>query len=134
LNNNRDQNETSQYDGDVLDPFSKVLADDAPRKLIVIHLLGTHMSYHYRYPQSFDRFTDRVGVPANVTADQLPVYNSYDNAVLYNDYVVSSLIKRFAATDPSGFLLYLSDHGESVYDPVAPQVLGRNEAAPTRPM
>ncbi|HCS46076.1 MAG TPA: hypothetical protein DIW52_25250 [Pseudomonas sp.] len=134
LNNNRDQNETSQYDSDVLDPFSKVLADEAPRKLIVIHLLGTHMSYHYRYPKSFDRFADRVGVPANVTQDQLPVYNSYDNAVLYNDHVVSSLIKRFADTDPTGFLLYLSDHGESVYDPVAPKVLGRNEAAPTRPM
>lgn len=134
LNNNRDQNETSQYDGDVLDPFSKVLADDAPRKLIVVHLLGTHMSYHYRYPQSFDYFQDRTGVPANVTDDQLAVYNSYDSAVRYNDYVVSSLIKRFSDTDPNGFLLYLSDHGESVYDPVAPKVLGRNEAAPTRPM
>lgn len=64
----------------------------------------------------------------------MPVYNGYDNAVRYNDYVVSSLIKRFGETDPNGFLLYLSDHGESVYDPVAPKVLGRNEAAPTRPM
>ncbi|MBD1552058.1 phosphoethanolamine transferase CptA [Pseudomonas typographi] len=134
LNNNRDQNETSQYDGDVLDPFSKALADDAPRKFIVIHLLGTHMSYHYRYPPTYDYFKDRSGVPANVTDDQLAVYNSYDNAVRYNDYVVSSLIKRFSNTDPNGLLLYLSDHGESVYDPVAPKVLGRNEAAPTRPM
>jgi heptose-I-phosphate ethanolaminephosphotransferase len=134
LNNNRDQNETSQYDEDVLEPFSKALADDAPRKLIVIHLLGTHMSYKYRYPPTYDYFKDRIGVPANVTDDQLEVYNSYDNAVRYNDYVVSSLIKRFSQTDPNGFLLYLSDHGESVYDPVAPNVLGRNEAAPTRPM
>jgi len=134
LNNNRDQNETSQYDEDVLEPFSKALADDAPRKLIVIHLLGTHMSYKYRYPSAYDYFKDRIGVPANVTDEQLEVYNSYDNAVRYNDYVVSSLIKRFSQTDPNGFLLYLSDHGESVYDPVAPNVLGRNEAAPTRPM
>lgn len=134
LNNNRDQNETSQFDGDVLDPFSKVLADDAPRKLIIVHLLGTHMSYKYRYPETYDYFKDRVGVPDNVKDSQLAVYNSYDNAVRYNDYVVSSLIKRFSETDPNGFLLYLSDHGESVYDPVAPQVLGRNEAAPTRPM
>lgn len=134
LNNNRDQNETSQYDGDVLEPFSKVLADDATRKLIVVHLLGTHMSYHYRYPDSFNHFTDSTGAPANVTAGQLPVYNSYDNAVRYNDYVVSSLIQRFSGTNPNGFLVYLSDHGESVYDPVAPNVLGRNEAAPTTPM
>jgi heptose-I-phosphate ethanolaminephosphotransferase len=134
LNNNRDQNETSQYDGDVIEPFTKVLADDAPRKLIVVHLLGTHMSYRYRYPQSYDYFKDRTGVPVNVTADQLSMYNSYDNAVRYNDFVVSMLIKRFGETDPNGFLLYLADHGESVYDPVAPKVLGRNEAAPTRPM
>ena len=41
LNNNREQN-ARQYDGDVLDPFAKVLAEDAPRKFIVVHLLGTH--------------------------------------------------------------------------------------------
>ncbi len=134
LNNNRDQNETSQYDGDVIDPFIKVLSDDAPRKLIVVHLLGTHMSYHFRYPQSYDFFKDREGVPDNVTPSQLAVYNSYDNAVRYNDFVVSTLIKRFSDTDPNGFLVYLADHGESVYDAVAPKVLGRNEAAPTTPM
>ncbi|MCK1788281.1 response regulator, partial [Pseudomonas sp. TNT11] len=39
---------------------------------------------------------------------QLPIYNSYDNAVLYNDFVVSSLIKDYAKTDPNGFLLDLS--------------------------
>lgn len=134
LNNNRDQNTTSQYDGVVLEPFGKVLADPAPRKLVVIHLLGTHMSYQYRYPQEYARFTDRTGVPANVTDDQLEIYNSYDNAVLYNDYVVSSLIERFRATDPNGFLLYMSDHGESVYDAPNNAVLGRNELAPTTQM
>ncbi|SER99569.1 Sulfatase, partial [Azotobacter beijerinckii] len=70
----------------------------------------------------------------SVTDDQLPTYNSYDNAVLYNDYVVSSLIERFRATDPSGFLLYLADHGEAVFDAPDPKVLGRNEGAPTSPM
>ena len=133
LNNNREQN-ARQYDGDVLAPFAKVLADAAPRKFIVVHLLGTHMSYQYRYPPEYERFTDRSGAPAHVTDDQLPTYNSYDNAVLYNDFVVSSLIKRFAATDPNGFLLYLSDHGEAVFDAAKPEVLGRNEAAPTSPM
>lgn len=133
LNNNREQN-ARQYDGDVLDPFAKVLAEDAPRKFIVVHLLGTHMSYQYRYPPEYERFTDRSGAPAHVSEAQLPTYNAYDNAVLYNDFVVSSLIKRFAATDPNGFLLYLSDHGEAVFDAPKAEVLGRNEAAPTDPM
>ncbi|WP_130905614.1 MULTISPECIES: phosphoethanolamine transferase CptA [unclassified Pseudomonas] len=133
LNNNRNQN-AAQYDGDVIEPFNKALADTAPRKLIVVHLLGTHMSYQYRYPSTFDKFKDRNGVPAGVRDDQLPTYNSYDNAVLYNDFVVSSLIKDYARTDPNGFLLYLSDHGEDVFDSPGHSTLGRNESKPTAPM
>ena len=133
LNNNRNQN-ARQYDGDVLEPFNKAMADKAPRKFIVVHLLGTHMSYQYRYPPTFDKFNDRQGVPAGVRDDQLPTYNSYDNAVLYNDFVVSSLIKDYAKTDPNGFLLYLSDHGEDVFDSAGHSTLGRNESKPTAPM
>ncbi|EPA97264.1 phosphoethanolamine transferase CptA [Pseudomonas sp. G5(2012)] len=133
LNNNRNQN-AAQYDGDVIEPFNKALADAAPRKLIVVHLLGTHMSYQYRYPATFDKFKDRNGVPAGVRDDQLPTYNSYDNAVLYNDFVVSSLIKDFAKSDPNGFLFYLSDHGEDVFDSPGHGTLGRNESKPTAPM
>ncbi len=133
LNNNLNQN-ASQYDGDVLAPFSKVLADSAPRKFIIVHLLGTHMKYEYRYPQEYAQFNDRQGVPEWVTDDQLPTYNSYDNAVLYNDFVVSSLIENFAATKPNGLLLYLSDHGEAVYDSPEGSIVGRNEGKPTAPM
>nr|BFE96667.1 phosphoethanolamine transferase CptA [Pseudomonas brassicacearum subsp. brassicacearum] len=133
LNNNRNQN-AAQYDGDVIEPFNKALADSAPRKLIVVHLLGTHMSYQYRYPPTFNKFTDRQGVPAGLRDDQVPTYNSYDNAVLYNDFVVSSLIKDYAKTDPNGFLLYLSDHGEDVFDSSGHGTLGRNEGKPTAPM
>jgi heptose-I-phosphate ethanolaminephosphotransferase len=133
LNNNRNQN-ARQYDGDVLEPFSKALTDAAPRKLIVVHLLGTHMSYQYRYPQEFAKFSGRDGVPAAVDDSKLELYNSYDNAVLYNDFVVSSLIKEYGKADPNGFLLYLSDHGEDVYDSSSRDVLGRNEAKPTIPM
>lgn len=133
LNHNRSQN-ARQYDGDVLEPFAKALADKAPRKLIVVHLLGTHMSYRFRYPQEFERFTTDEGAPKNVTRHQLPTYNSYDNAVLYNDFVVGGLIKTFAKTDPNGFLVYLADHGEAVFDAPAADVLGRNEGRPTSPM
>ena len=133
LNNNREQN-ARQYDGEVLAPFSQALADQAPRKLIVVHLLGTHMSYKYRYPEDYAQFNDRQGVPAWVTDDQLPTYNSYDNAVLYNDFVVSSLIERLSGSQANGFLLYLSDHGEAVFDSPTDTILGRSEGRPTAPM
>ncbi|MBG4639063.1 phosphoethanolamine transferase CptA [Pseudomonas aeruginosa] len=133
LNNQRSQN-ASQLDGAVLAPFAKVLDDPAPKKFIVVHLLGTHMNYKYRYPADYARFVDRPGAPAARSADQGEVYNSYDNAVLYNDYVVSSLIKGFANSDPNGFLVYLSDHGEEVFDEAPHDRLGRNEGDPTRGM
>ena len=133
LNNNREQN-ARQYDGDVLEPFSKALADPAPRKLIVVHLLGTHMSYKYRYPAEFDQFNDRQGVPSWLTDDQRPTYDTYERALLYNDFVVSSLIERLSGNQDNGFLLYLADHGEAVFDSPTDAVLGRNEGRPSAPM
>ncbi len=134
LNNNRNQN-GRQYDEAVLAPFEQVLTQSAPRKFIVVHLLGTHMNYKYRYPQAYDKFNDRQGVPEWVNDhDQLDFYNSYDNAVLYNDFVVSSLIQKLSASKPNGFLLYLSDHGEEVFDHKGLNFKGRNEAAPLETM
>ncbi len=133
LNNQRNQN-ASQYDEAVFEPFEKVLKDSAPKKFIIVHLLGTHMNYKYRYPEQFDRFKDREGVPAMLDDQQVQVYNSYDNAVLYNDFIVSSLIERYSAGDPNGFLLYLSDHGEEVFGDATHKRLGRNENDPTRAM
>lgn len=133
LNNSRAQN-SRQYDDVVLAPFTRILQEKYPRKFIVVHLLGTHMKYEYRYPDEYKKFTDRQGAPDWLTDAQLPQYNSYDNSVLFNDYVTSSLIKHFAGTDPNGFLVYFSDHGEDVFDSAGHDFIGRNEAKPTLPM
>ncbi|KAA9000127.1 phosphoethanolamine transferase CptA [Affinibrenneria salicis] len=133
LNNQRTQS-ARQYDDVVLAPFDEVLRDPAEKKFIVVHLLGTHMKYLYRYPERYQRFNDRTGIPTLLSDQQADIYNSYDNAVLYNDFVVSSLIETFARHKPNGFLLYFSDHGEDVYETPPHNVLGRNEGAPTRAM
>lgn len=130
LNNQRSQN-ASQFDSVVLEPFDKALRDPAQKKLIIVHLLGTHMDYRYRYPAQFEHFKDNVGAPAALSPDQVETYNFYDNAVRYNDFIVSDLIKRYSATTPNGFLLYLSDHGEDVYSSGKHDRLGL--ARPTRP-
>lgn len=130
LNNNRNQ-DARQYDESVLAPLTKVLKQPEPRKFIVVHLLGTHMNYKYRYPEEYAHFNDKTGVPDWVAdGDQLAFYNSYDNAVLYNDFVVSSLINTLSAQNNHSLLLYLSDHGEEVYDTKGLNFKGRNEASP----
>ncbi|MDR2507345.1 MAG: phosphoethanolamine transferase CptA [Candidatus Accumulibacter sp.] len=133
MNQQRRQN-TRQYDEIVFEPFADALKDSAPKKFIVLHLLGTHSNYAYRYPEKYERFTRRTHVPPVLTDRQTEIYNSYDNAILYNDFVVSSLIESFRQTRERGFLLYFSDHGEEVFDEPPHQVLGRNEDAPTRNM
>lgn len=47
LNHSRSQN-SYQFDGNVLEPFKRVLNDGAERRFIVVHLLGAHMRYEYR--------------------------------------------------------------------------------------
>jgi len=133
LNHTRSQNSYS-FDEEVLEPFARILQDPAERKFIVVHLLGTHMVYEYRYPSEFGVFNDKAGLPGWVTDSQLPLINHYDNAVRYNDHVVASLIERLDAQGDRSMMLYFSDHGEDVYDSPGHAFAGRNEAKPTLPM
>ncbi|HBH7719240.1 TPA: phosphoethanolamine transferase CptA [Escherichia coli] len=134
MNQQRTQS-AREYDTNVLQPFREVLDNPAPKKFIIVRLLGTHIKYKYRYPESQGNFDgDTNHVPPGLNAKELELYNDYDNANLYNDHVVATLIKDFRATDPNGFLLYFSDHGEEVYDTPPHKILGRNEDNPTRRM
>jgi len=131
LNNQRVHNSSTQYDQVVFEPFSEVLRNSAPKKFIVIHLLGAHTKYFARYPAEYKKFTDREDVPKALSNSQVELYNGYDNAVLYNDFVVSSLIDIFLKSESAGFLIYFSDHGEEVFRTPPYQTLGRDENAPT---
>lgn len=133
LNNNRQQN-ANQYDGVVLPPFAEALDRDAPRKFIVVHLLGTHRAYDCRYPEEFASFTGNTDVPAWVSAELLDEYNSYDDSIRYNDMVVSKLIDETRSAKGKSLLMYLSDHGEEVFDNPDDLFTGRNEGAPTSAM
>lgn len=129
LNHNRRQNSNS-YDEVVVQPFAAALNDPAPRKLIVVHLLGTHFAYGYRYPETFAVF-DGQQPPASTakTEEERTLSNQYDNAVRYNDHVVRELIDTYRAKNPYGFLLYFADHGEEVFD--VQHFNGRNMYKPT---
>ena len=61
---------------------------DLPRKFIVVHLLGTYMRYDYWYPPEFRQIRGPQGPPIWVTDKHLEMINHYDNAVLYNGFVV----------------------------------------------
>jgi heptose-I-phosphate ethanolaminephosphotransferase len=133
LNNDKNQN-SAQYDGVVLKPFNRILNNNVPNKFIVIHLLGTHRKYNYRYPKKWAFFEDNNDLPQGLNSTQAKEYNEYDNAIRYNDYVISSLITSFKTSQQNGFLVYFSDHGEEVYDYPQQPFAGRNEASPSAAM
>ena len=103
-----------QYDENLLDPFSRIISSKE-HKVVFIHLMGTHMSYEDRYPEEFDHFSG--GISERILTDkQLHYVNTYDNAVRYNDFIVSELIAQLEQINGPCTLLYFSDHGEEVYD------------------
>ena len=135
MNNDRNQS-SRQYDESVFEPFMKVLAEPEEKKFIIIHLLGTHMKYEFRYPKDgeHDRFKDNASIPFKIQDEDVDEYNSYDNAISYNDFVTTTLFNLFKNSHANGFMLYFSDHGEDVYETPPHDILGRNEKAPTRTM
>lgn len=133
LNNANSQNSYS-FDEKVLEPYSDKLNQPDEKKLIVVHLIGTHMKYSFRYPSSYNYFKDSSGLINGLSADKLQVINEYDNAVRYNDHIIYELINRLKKTNQHSLLVYFSDHGEDVYDSNPHDFKGRNEGAPTYPM
>lgn len=114
-NDSRETLEKNSFDEKLFIPLQKALEDQGGKKLIVLHLLGTHLNYLARYPESFDKFVK----PGEKVWKEKQLAQ-YRNAVLYNDFVVDSLIRIVAAhcekNNQIGSVVYTSDHGESVYD------------------
>lgn len=85
--------------------------------LIVLHLMGNHgPAYYKRYPKAFERFTPICATNDLGSCTPEQINNTYDNAILYTDYVLSEVISLLKRND-SKFetaMMYVSDHGESL--------------------
>lgn len=102
------------YDENLFEPFESALKESGNKKLIVLHMMGSHNTYSKRYPPSFDHFKGENSKKEQVIAE-------YRNSILYNDFVVDSLLTilnkyTLSESDDISSAVYLSDHGENVYD------------------
>jgi lipid A ethanolaminephosphotransferase len=100
-----------------LDERLNALAAGRSTQLLVLHMLGNHgPSYFRRYPKAFERFTPTCQDDdlSRCTSEQ--IVNAYDNALLYTDHVLASLIGTLQAHAGSvdSAVLFVSDHGESL--------------------
>ncbi len=97
-----------------LDSYIDNLQQDG---IIVLHTIGSHgPTYYNRYPAAFRKFTPTCDTNEIQGCTREQLTNTYDNTILYVDYVVDKAIKLLQSkqdkftTSP----VYLSDHGESL--------------------
>ena len=113
-NSSKESTMTVSLDQRLFDPLHSALDDDAKNKVVFLHLMGCHTQYNKRYPTPFAQYEDRGD-------KRTRTINTYDNAVLYNDFIVDSILTMldaYATTHNAVRItaIYLSDHGENVYD------------------
>ena len=119
-------------DEELLSDLDAVLNESESDKIFIfLHLIGTHHNYEDRYPPSFNIFKGTANSNFE-SASANEKINHYDNAVLYNDFILNAVIERVKLEDANSFVLYLSDHGEELYNDL--NMAGHNEDTPTNSM
>ncbi len=96
-------------------PYLEQNIEDGGKKFIVMHSTGSHWNYSARHPKEFEKFKPAIDKSAKIDASGCPneeLVNSYDNSILYTDYFLLEVINRLK--DKNAFLIYASDHGESL--------------------
>ena len=105
------------YDGELIDDFARQVKRKSKRNLVVFHLLGQHFEARERFPHdTFSKFTPQ-DIPNNASYlndEKRQEIADYDNATLYNDYVMKKVFDLYR--DEPTVVIYLSDHGEEIYD------------------
>ncbi len=85
--------------------------------VIVLHQMGNHgPAYFKRYPQEYEVFTPVCETNQLEACSQQEIVNAYDNAVLYTDHFLASVIEFLKPYDDefSTAMFYMADHGESL--------------------
>jgi lipid A ethanolaminephosphotransferase len=108
------------FDEDVVPLLERDLSAyrSGPR-FVVLHLGGgSHGAiYRDRHPPEFLRFEPGCAdadVANRCSLEQL--YNSYDNTILYVDFVLGEIVSRLEKSGVPYVFIYLSDHGESLME------------------
>ena len=104
---------STKLDDVLLPALDKSLIQNKGKKqFYTMHLMGAHEVYKKRYPEDFSKFTLQQEPSSKIEWKQIQA--EYDNAILYDDYIVNEVIKRFE--DKNAIIIFTSDHGMDVYN------------------
>ncbi|RAX51483.1 hypothetical protein CCY99_08915, partial [Helicobacter sp. 16-1353] len=94
---------------DLLD--SKIDEFKSGKNLIIIHQRSSHSPYERNY-----RAYEKAGIYpiSNVDMESYKL-NSYDNSVIFNDFIIASIFEKFRNLDSKipSFVFFVADHGEA---------------------
>ena len=105
-----------EFDEDLLRDYENLQSQNRDHNLIIFHLLGQHVQYRQRSPKDRKHFKgdDYKELKPNLNARERQTLADYDNAILYNDSVVTEIVKKFENDD--AIVIYVPDHGEECYE------------------
>ena len=102
------------YDMGLLDDYHKIKKTSSAHNLWIFHTMGLHAKFSERYPSKWKKFTLSDYNRPDLSKEDLEELLDYDNAILYNDYFLYSIIIAFK--DKEAIIIFLPDHGERVFD------------------
>jgi lipid A ethanolaminephosphotransferase len=106
------------HDEILLDGLPERIAAMQKGGVIVLHMMGSHgPAYYKRVPERFVRFKPICETSQFSKCTNEEIVNSYDNTILYTDYVLARLVDVLRQSSEAGvdtMMLYVSDHGESL--------------------
>lgn len=111
------EGEKCEYDEILLSNLKEeILASNKNKVLVVLHTSTSHgPAYFKKYPPEFNTFTPICKSVELSKCSQEELINSYNNTIVYTDYILSSLINELKQlSEYNTCMIYVSDHGESL--------------------
>ena len=122
-----------KFDAGVIRDYDQIVKKDIEQnpdvpRLTILHLKGQHTNYHDRFPKDRKHFNEKDYKKdwSEMSKRCRMLLADYDNATLYNDSIMSEVIKRFE--DEDAIVIYMSDHGEEAFGD-GMEIFGRNHSA-----
>lgn len=123
------------FDDILIDGFAERVSLENRDMFVVLHQLGSHgPTYYKRYPKSAEKFVPNCATERLDKCSREEITNVYDNTIYYTSQNLADLIQKLQTLSSkyNTFMLYVSDHGESlgennIYLHAAPYMIAPEE-------
>lgn len=107
-----------RYDHALLPAIHRAITQSDQRSCLIVHLLGSHFSYHNRYGNSFmQKAVDIEDYQDKYSAGHVAALrNAYDNSIHATNDLLEQIIDSVKKQSATAMVMYTADHGENIYD------------------